>query len=595
MTSPAASDPRDALVRALWQHRFERLLAEMAIGVVYSALSLPLNERGELACALLDAQGRTVAEYGARLRAAALGPAVRAALGSSPPLGPGQVLAVSDPQAGGTDLGTLTQIAGITGGDGDLLGYLAISTERGDWAHAPAGPPERPIDLTADALPLAPEDADDLNTAEAQELAALPPAVGPRYRGFHGAQPATLAGPPRTRDEEGWALAPTLLTDVVTHALAQKHRDPIEALADLKAVRGALRTGASYLRGLDKRHGSSTVRKWMALQQTASETAMREALLQVPSGVYAFADSLDDDGKGAQDLAIRATVHVAHDQRAGGITFDFRESADATHGTVNTVPAVVHAAVRCALAALLPAGVAANDGLGAPIELLLRPGSLLDAGPERAVAAGASETALRLIDVVLGALGQALPQPIRAAGAGTRSWVTLRSPEITPTPGSEAPRQSLYLRAALAGGVGASPTGRGATARHLPTPSPRAVSSELIEQRLPLRVVRCAVRPGSGGGGIHAGGEGLVRELLLLSDMHVELCGDRRRRPPYGLGGGGPGQIGKDTLLRDGQARQLPAKVRLLLRAGDVLRTESPGGGGYGDAMRAAFFAALLG
>jgi N-methylhydantoinase B/oxoprolinase/acetone carboxylase alpha subunit len=161
-------------------------------------------------------------------------------------------------------------------------------------------------------------------------------------------------------------------------------------------------------------------------------------------------------------------------------------------------------------------------------------------------------------------------------------------------PNSAARRNRLYVREALSGGGGASPGASGATGRQAPTPSPRAIPAELLEQRLPVRVLSCAVRVGSGGGGVRPGGDGLVRELLLLADLHVELCGERRRRPPYGLAGGGPGQVGRDTLVREQQARPLPAKVRLLLRAGDLLRTESPGGGGYGDAMRAAFFAALL-
>ncbi|HRI51509.1 MAG TPA: hydantoinase B/oxoprolinase family protein, partial [Pseudomonadota bacterium] len=151
----------------------------------------------------------------------------------------------------------------------------------------------------------------------------------------------------------------------------------------------------------------------------------------------------------------------------------------------------------------------------------------------------------------------------------------------------------LYLHEFLAGGLGASPAGDGAAGQHAPA-GPRGLSSELLEQRLPVRVLRLDVRTDSGGGGVRVGGSGLLRELLLLESLHVELCGERRRRPPYGLGGGGPGQLGRDTLIRDGAARPLPAKVRIVLRAGDILRTESPGGGGYGDPMRAAFFAALL-
>jgi N-methylhydantoinase B/oxoprolinase/acetone carboxylase alpha subunit len=300
--------------------------------------------------------------------------------------------------------------------------------------------------------------------------------------------------------------------------------------------------------------------------------------------------------------------------------------------------------------------VAINDGLHGLFKILLRKGSLLDAGPAHAVAAGTTETAQRIIDVVLGALSQALPQPIRAASAGTCSSLTLRAPLAAaspPTPVASPPAvtaslpagdagapsgpvsaaafganrtsaadpattanagasavaaspgaavtnataaaasRRLYLHEFLAGGLGASPAVDGATGQHAPA-GPRGLSSELLEQRLPVRVLRLEVRTDSGGGGVRTGGSGLRRELLLLEALHVELCGERRRRPPYGLGGGGPGQLGRDTLIRDGAARPLPAKARLVLSAGDILRTESPGGGGYGDPMRAAFFAALL-
>jgi N-methylhydantoinase B len=574
--------PPAALVQALWRHRFARILAEMTAGVEHSALSPALAHGGELACALLDRQGFTVAEHGDMLRAGALGPQVRAALAHHPALQPEQVLAVSDPWDGGSELGTLTLLTLLAGSDGASLGYLAVSFGRGDWAESPAGPPEAQVDLAAEALPL---------PTPGESLAELPPAVGPRYRSFHAAETTRLAGRPRTAEQEGWRLGPTLLTDAALQSLVHKQRDPLVASADIKAARGALRWGAHHLRALDKRHGAAAVRKRMEEQQEQTRAALAAALQRLPGGVYAFADSLDDDGAGASDLPIRVTVQLGSSPERRRLSFDFRESADATAGALNTVAAVVHAAVRCALMTLLPVGVAANDGLHGLVELSLRKGSLLDAGPDHAVAAGATETAQRVVDVVLGALSQALPQPLRAAGAGTHSALVLRAPASDAV--ASAGTRRLYLRESLAGGLGASPTAAGASGQHAP-PGPRALSCELIEQRLPVRVLRLALRDDSGGGGVHSGGSGLVRELLLLEDLHLELCGERRRRPPYGLGGGGPGQIGRDTLIRAGAARPLPAKVRLLLRAGDILRSESPGGGGYGDPMRAAFFAALL-
>lgn len=664
-TEPAASaaEPRAALVQALWRHRFARILAEMAAGVEHSALSLELAHGGALACALLDRQGFAVAEHGATLRAGALGPQVRAALARHAAPTPEQVLVVGDPLDGGSDLGTLTLLALVAGSDGAPLGYLAVSIARGDCVDLPTGPPEAQVDLLAEALPLP-------KTAPGEAFAELPPAVGPRYRSFHSAETTRTAGLPRSAGQEGWSLAPMLLTDAALQMLVHKQRDPIAASADLKAARGALRWGAQHLRALDKRHGAATVREHMAQQQEDTRAMLAAALQRIPAGVCAFADSLDDDGAGASDLPVRVTIHLGPSPESHRITLDFRESADAAAGAVNTVPAVVHAAVRCALSALLPPGVATNDGLHGLFKILLRKGSLLDAGPPHAVAAGATETAQRIIDVVLGALSQALPQPIRAASAGTCSSLTLRAPLAAaspPTPAASpaasaghlptgavrppvataslpagdagapsgpvsaaafganrtsaadpattadagasavaaspgaaaasapagAASRRFYLHEFLAGGLGASPAVDGATGQHAPA-GPRGLSSELLEQRLPVRVLRLEVRADSGGGGVRTGGSGLRRELLLLETLHVELCGERRRRPPYGLGGGGPGQLGRDTLIRDGAARPLPAKARLVLSAGDILRTESPGGGGYGDPMRAAFFAALL-
>ena len=592
--APSAAAPaRPAQPRALFRHRFRRLLVEMATAVEHSALSPALSQRGELACALLDCDGYTVAEHGAALRAAAIGPQVRSALAGHAPLAPGQVLLVSDPQHGGTDLGTLTLIAIAIDSDGLQLGYLALSGERGDCLRPPAGPPESQVDIAAEALPQPPASP---SPGAAEPLAELPPAVGPRYRGFHTSAATGTVGLVRRREHEGWELPPTPLTETVLQTLAQKQRDPIAALADIKAMRGGLRLGGQHLRALDKRYGAAAIRQAMRQQLIDTQAAIGTALRRVPAGVYAFADSLDDDGVGTSDLPIRATLHLAHAPAASHLSCDFRESADATAGAVNTVPTVVQAAVRSALAALLPSGAAVNDGLLQGVALLLRPGSLLSAGPTHAVSGGATETALRIIDVVLGALGQALPQPLQAASAGTASLLTLRAPDPEAVPSLEGTPAlgRLYLREPLAGGQGARPQAAGASGRHPMGPGPRASSCELFEQRLPVRVLRCAVRSGSGGGGVHAGGDGLVRELLLLAALHVELCGDRRRRPPYGLGGGGPGQLGRDTLIRDGAERRLPAKARLLLRPGDILRSESPGGGGYGDPMRAAFYAALL-
>ncbi|HEY1587528.1 MAG TPA: hydantoinase B/oxoprolinase family protein, partial [Polyangia bacterium] len=190
-------------------------------------------------------------------------------------------------------------------------------------------------------------------------------------------------------------------------------------------------------------------------------------------------------------------------------------------------------------------------------------------------------TSQRIVDVVLGALAQALPGKIPSASAGTMSNVLLGDDE-----------RAYYET--IGGGAGASPTASGASALQTHMTNTRNTPIEILEQTLPVRVIRYARRRGSGGGGVHAGGDGIVRELELLEAVTVTIIGERRRRPPYGLSGGGPGTVGEDTLQRGDRTVKLPGKVTFHAHAGDRLTIATPGGGGHGDPMRAKFWASVL-
>jgi N-methylhydantoinase B/oxoprolinase/acetone carboxylase alpha subunit len=146
----------------------------------------------------------------------------------------------------------------------------------------------------------------------------------------------------------------------------------------------------------------------------------------------------------------------------------------------------------------------------------------------------------------------------------------------------------------IAGGAGASAHGAGASCIHTHMTNTRNTPVEALEQALPVRVIEYARRRGSGGGGLHAGGDGVVRALELLADATVTVIGERRRRPPYGLQGGGPGQTGSDSLRRGDREVKLPGKVTFVARAGDRLTIRTPGGGGHGDSMRGKFWASVL-
>lgn len=554
--------PKDVL---LFARRIERALGEVSQRLMRSALSLPLAAGYELGCVFTDPRGRAIAEAGADpVLTGSLGPQIRAVLAATPTLARDVVLALSDPYPpaagpldGGIDLQTLTLIGPVhVGESSELCGYLALAVRH---PQPPLGAPLSPTEL--------PPSRDD-------ELSALPPAVGPRYAEFQAPVPPTAL--PRTLDEEGRRLPARLATDALLRELATHGRSPRERLGDLLAQRAALRFAVSRLRELVIRYGSERFQALAAAVLREGEAEARRALAALPDGVYAFADSLDDDSAGSTDVGIRVTCRV----HRGGMQLDLRECDDAVPGPLNTTAAAVVAVVRHTLRGFVGSRsrLPSNDGLLAPVEILLRPGSLLAARPPAALALGAFETARRLYDVLRGVLSQAAPAAALAADCGTTSSLFLAG-------------RSFLHREALGGGMGGGP-GTLAASRRLGTSS---LAAELLERQLPVRVWRHAVRPDSGGGGTHTGANGELRELELLSDMDVTVAGERRCRPPYGLAGGGPGMVGRDTLTRAGETRLLPGKVCFQGQAGDRLTLQTPGGGGYGDVQRAAFFVALLG
>ncbi|MGZ3441000.1 MAG: hydantoinase B/oxoprolinase family protein, partial [Polyangia bacterium] len=304
---------------------------------------------------------------------------------------------------------------------------------------------------------------------------------------------------------------------------------------------------------------------------------LRAAITAIPDGVYAFADSLDDDGAGRTEVGIRVLVTIA----GSNATVEFSDSDEEVPGPLNAVYAVTLSAVVYAFRLLLAEDAPTNHGLYLPLEVIAPDGCVLSATPPRAVAAGNVETSQRVVDVVLGALAQALPARIPSASAGTMSNVLFGDDE------------HAYYET-IGGGSGASLSAAGASCVQTHMTNTRNTPVEILEHELPLRIVRYARRRGSGGGGTHAGGDGIVREFELLAPTTVTLVGERRRRPPYGLSGGGPGTPGEDTLRRGDVTVRLPGKITFAGKAGDRLTVATPGGGGHGDPMRAKFWATVL-
>lgn len=344
----------------------------------------------------------------------------------------------------------------------------------------------------------------------------------------------------------------------------------------------ALHRGQQRLPLLAARYGLDRLLDMSRELLDYSQRAMEDLLQEIPSGSYYFEDYLDDDGWGHEDLALRLTLSV----NGGRAELDFRDSAGQVRGGVNAVPAVVQAACYYVFLMLLAEDYPINQGCFRPLTILTRPGSLLEPHFPAPVAAGNVETSQRLVDVVLGALAQALPDLMPAASQGTMNNLAWggRHPDRG---------QEFTYYETIAGGAGGQPGRPGLSGVHTHMTNTRNTPVEVLEHDYPVLVERYAFRPGSGGAGRFPGGDGLIRDFRFLTPVQVSLLTERRRHAPYGLHGGQPGAAGENVLLSsevknctdemcEAETR-LPGKINLTLPAGSRLSIRTPGGGGWGS------------
>ncbi|MEW6094327.1 MAG: hydantoinase B/oxoprolinase family protein, partial [Chloroflexota bacterium] len=266
----------------------------------------------------------------------------------------------------------------------------------------------------------------------------------------------------------------------------------------------------------------------------------------------------------------------------------FTGSAPQQQGSVNAVKAITLSAVYYVFRCLLGLDVPNNAGCLAPIQVIAPAGSVVNALPPAPVAGGNVETSQRIVDVLLGALAQACPEKVPAASQGTMNNVTIGG-RLLETGGlplasqEQAPAlQSFAYYETIGGGLGARPNSDGISAIHSHMTNTLNTPVEALEYAYPLRVRRYAIREGSGGEGQFRGGDGILREIEVLTDCQVTLLTERRVHAPYGLAGGGSGVLGENVVIRDGKEIALPGKGSVDLKAGDVLSIRTPGGGGYG-------------
>src|SRR5579884_2531136 len=367
-----------------------------------------------------------------------------------------------------------------------------------------------------------------------------------------GIGPASLPALTRTLDEEGVILPPQLLTDEMLERFVGATRQPEERRGDLRAQLAAHRLADRRLEELCARRGADQVAAAMDELYAYSERMVRAAIARLPDGRGQAEDVVEAvDG----DLSIRCAVEIAGD----GVRIDFAGTAPQYEGNLNCPLAVTKSACYFVLRCLTEPDLPASGGAFEPVTITAPSGCLVNARPPAAVVAGNTETSSRITDVVFAAFG------VHAQGQGTMNNVALGNERFT------------YYET-IGGGQGACGDADGPSGVHVAMSNTLITPVEALELSYPLRVERWHLREGSGGSGARRGGDGVVRELRVLDDCRLSVLAERRAHAPRGAAGGGDGARGR-TLVN---GEEQPAKVTRQLRAGDVVRIESPGGGGFG-------------
>jgi N-methylhydantoinase B len=474
---------------------------EMGAVLVRSAHSANIKERRDASTALFDPDGQMVmqAEH-IPVHLGAMPSAVAAVLDEEHR--PGESWILNDPYRGGTHLPDITVITPLFDG-GNVVGFAASRAH-----HADVGAEE----------------------------------------------PGSMPAFSTTLEDEGVVIPPTRLTEEVLHDLAGRMRNPRQREADLRAQLAAGRAGGERVAALVERFGLDTLRAGLAETLDYAERRTRARIDEIEDGSYRASDILEAP---ESDLPVQVEARVDGDR----MEVDFSGSADQHDGNLNCPLAVTLSACYFALRVLTDPDVPPCAGAYRPLTVKAPEGSILNARPPAAVAAGNVETSSRVADVVLAAFGHAL-------GQGTMNNLTLGNDEFT------------YYET-LGGGQGACEDADGPSGVHVAMSNTLNTPIEALELEFPLRAVEYALRLGSGGAGKHRGGDGVVRELEALGEMRFSLITERRRHSPPGARGGGNGAPGRNLL----NGEELPAKASGTLRAGDRLRIETPGGGGHGNAQ----------
>ncbi|MGD8843711.1 MAG: hydantoinase B/oxoprolinase family protein [Gammaproteobacteria bacterium] len=507
----------DAVQLSLFSSRISALCDEMGAVLRRAAFSPNIKDRLDFSCALFDARGQLCAQAAhIPVHLGSMAYAMADVVGARQ-WRPGDMLVMNDPYQGGTHLPDVSLIAPVFA-ENNCVGFVANRAHHADiGADSPGSMP------IGDSL-----------------------------------------------DGEGLLIAPTLLVEAdeirapVLEAIIGATHNRVITGGDFSAQVSANRVGVRRVQELVAESGTASYLAGLAEINDYGERMARAAIDRLPDGDYRFEDFMDDDGQSNRDIRLQVCVRI----HGHHVEVDFDGTVGQVKGNINCPLSVAAAGVFYVFRCLMDQRTPACAGSFRCIDIKAPEGCLVNARPPAAVAAGNVETSSRIVDLVLGALAAAIPDQVAAASQGTMNNLAM---------GARGDSGAWDYYETLGGGMGAGRHGGGLHAVQTHMTNTLNTPVEVLEAAYPLRIVRYAVRRGSGGQGWRAGGDGLVREYEFLAPAEVTLLTERRRHRPWGVLGGQPGKCGLNRL----NGVSLPAKTAFTARPGDRLEIRTPGGGGF--------------
>ena len=545
----------DPIKLELYKNMLTSVAEEMGVTLQRTAFSPNIKERLDFSCAVFDNTGKMVAQAAhIPVHLGSMPLSVLAAIAHTEMV-PGDMIALNDPYRGGTHLPDITLVAPVFS-NGDMEKWR--DGRKAEWK--------------------------DGRGVQSSSLPVFQPSIRPVFFVSNRAHHADVGGmspgsmPIATSViQEGIRIPPIKLirggeldTDLWEFILANV-RTPEERRGDMEAQIAANRVGERRLREMMGKYGATEITEYMQELCAYASRMVRARLREIPDGRYTYTDVLDNDGITDAPIEIRVAIEIEDDTAL----VDFTGTAQQVQGSVNAIYAITLSAVFYVFRCIAGADVPANAGCLEPIRVVAPEGTVVNAKFPAAVAGGNVETSQRIVDVLLGALAQACPDQIPAASSGTMNNLTIGGYDVS------RGKDFTYYET-IAGGMGARPNRDGIDAIHTHMTNTMNTPIEAIETNYPMQVAAYAIRRGTGGPGKFRGGDGVIRALRLLTDAEVTILSERRARGPYGLQGGEQGKPGRNALISDGEEHPLAGKVSISTREGDVIRIETPGGGGYG-------------